>query len=47
MVAITFHPLRANSKAVARPRPVELPVMKMVLLMIVRSRGRQDVVGAR
>jgi hypothetical protein len=30
IVAITFHPLEANRFAVARPRPDELPVIKMV-----------------
>ena len=29
MVANTRHPLSAKRSAVARPRPVELPVMKM------------------
>jgi hypothetical protein len=31
MVAITFQPLRANSCAVACPKPVEAPVMSTVL----------------
>src|SRR6185436_1249357 len=30
MVAITFHPLDANSLAVALPSPEEAPVMKML-----------------
>ncbi len=30
MVAMTFQPLEANSRAVARPSPVDAPVMKMV-----------------
>jgi len=30
MVAMTFHPFEANSLAAARPRPEELPVMKIV-----------------
>ena len=30
--AMTFHPFEANSFAVARPKPEELPVMKIVLI---------------
>ena len=30
MVAATFQPSRANRSAVARPMPVELPVMRIV-----------------
>jgi hypothetical protein len=30
MVATTFQPFEENSLAVARPRPEELPVMKIV-----------------
>jgi hypothetical protein len=29
MVAMTFHPFEAKSLAVARPRPEELPEMKI------------------
>jgi hypothetical protein len=31
---MTFQPRPENRSAVARPRPVELPVMKIVLAMI-------------
>ena len=33
MVAMTFQPLAWKCFAVARPRPVEVPVMRMVLFM--------------
>jgi hypothetical protein len=32
MEAMTFQPFDANSFAVARPKPEELPVMKIALL---------------
>src|SRR6516225_8615785 len=34
IVAITFQPLLANNLAAARPRPDELPVMKMVFCKV-------------
>jgi hypothetical protein len=37
MVAMTVQPLPENSLAVARPMPVELPVMKMVFEPMSRS----------
>src|SRR6267154_1324018 len=33
MVAITFQPLEANNFAVAFPKPVEAPVMKIVFIL--------------
>jgi len=35
MVAITFQPLLANNIAVALPKPVEAPVMKIVLVILI------------
>jgi hypothetical protein len=34
MVAITFQPLEANNFAVAFPRPVEAPVIKIVFIVL-------------
>ena len=51
MEATTFHPFDANNFAVARPKPAEAPVMKIVfwsrLVMIVFSGSTQELASSK